>query len=111
MNWFSIAANYAQCSCCVLGISDSFCARSHRSQVARVFVRVLFVEDVETDAELAVRRMLRDGLQCAYTRVETEAAFSAALRERAYDIILSDFSLPQFDGMSALALASREVPE
>jgi diguanylate cyclase (GGDEF)-like protein len=76
-----------------------------------VFVRVLFVEDIETDAEIAVRRVRRDGVQCSYTRVETEDAFCAALRERAYDIILSDFSLPQFDGMSALALANREVPE
>jgi diguanylate cyclase (GGDEF)-like protein len=72
---------------------------------------MLFVEDVETDAELAVRRLLRDGVQCSYTRVETEADFCAALRERDYDIILSDFSLPQFDGMSALALAASEMPE
>jgi diguanylate cyclase (GGDEF)-like protein len=72
---------------------------------------VLFVEDVETDAELAVRRLRRDGLQCSYTRAETEAHFSAALRSGEYDIILSDFSLPQFDGMSALAIASRETPQ
>jgi diguanylate cyclase (GGDEF)-like protein len=76
-----------------------------------MLVRMLFVEDVETDAELVVRRLRQDGVQCIYTRVETEQAFAAALRERGYDIILSDFSLPQFDGMSALALASGELPD
>jgi diguanylate cyclase (GGDEF)-like protein len=76
-----------------------------------MLVRMLFVEDVETDAELVVRRLRQDGIQCTYTRVETEQAFVAALRERKCDIILSDFSLPQFDGMSALALASGELPD
>jgi diguanylate cyclase (GGDEF)-like protein len=76
-----------------------------------MLVRMLFVEDVETDAELAVLRLRQDGIQCDYTRVETEEAFVAALREHKYDVILSDFSLPQFGGMSALALASRESPD
>jgi diguanylate cyclase (GGDEF)-like protein len=74
-------------------------------------VRVLLVEDVEIDAELAVRRLRKDGLYCSYRRVDAEAEFLEALREHRWDIILSDFSLPQFDGMSALALASRELPE
>ncbi|MDB6157478.1 MAG: hypothetical protein JWO04_1184 [Gammaproteobacteria bacterium] len=76
-----------------------------------MLVRMLCVEDVETDAELVVLRLRQDGIQCDSTRVETDEAFVAALRERKYDVILSDFSLPQFDGMSALALASREVPD
>src|SRR3981189_1909263 len=76
-----------------------------------MLVRMLCVEDVETDAELVVLRLRQDGIQCDSTRVETDEAFVAALRERKYDIILSDFSLPQFDGMSALALARRERPD
>jgi diguanylate cyclase (GGDEF)-like protein len=63
-----------------------------------------------TDAELAVRRLRSDGISCAYKRVETEQSYLDALRAGDYDIILSDFSLPQFDGMSALALAKRERP-
>lgn len=73
-----------------------------------MLVRLLLVEDVETDAELAVRRLRQDGVQCTYKRVETESAFAEALRAKDHDIILSDFSLPQFDGMSALALARRD---
>ena len=45
-----------------------------------MLVRMLFVEDVETDAELVVRRLRQDGITCIYTRVETEQAFVAALR-------------------------------
>lgn len=74
-------------------------------------VRVLFVEDVATDAELAIRLMRREGVDCSYTRVETETQFTAALREHHHDIILSDFSLPGFDGMVALSIASREQPD
>jgi len=72
---------------------------------------MLLLEDVETDAELVVRRLRQDGVQYTYTRVETEQTFVEALRGRQYDIILSDFSLPQYDGMSALGLAGRELPE
>jgi diguanylate cyclase (GGDEF)-like protein len=75
-----------------------------------VLVRVLFVEDLETDVELAVHRLRQDGVHCAYERVETEPALVQALRSGGCDIILSDFSLPQFDGMSALAVARREAP-
>lgn len=74
-------------------------------------VRVLFVEDVATDAELAIRLLRQEGVECSYSRVETEQEFSAALREGAHDIILSDFSLPRFDGMSALSIAAREQPD
>ena len=76
-----------------------------------MLVRVLFVEDVETDAQLAVRRLRSDGVSCISKRVETEAGCLEALRTGTHDIILSDFSLPQFDGMSALAMAKRERPE
>jgi diguanylate cyclase (GGDEF)-like protein len=76
-----------------------------------VLVRLLLVEDVEMDAELAVRRLRQDGVQCTCKRVETESTYVEALRENGHDIILSDFSLPQLDGMSALALAKRESPD
>src|SRR4030081_1406668 len=76
-----------------------------------MLVRMLCVEDVETDAELVVLRLRQDGIQCDSTRVDTDEEFVAALRERKYDAILSDFSLPRFDGSSSLALPSREVPD
>ncbi|HEY3786091.1 MAG TPA: EAL domain-containing protein [Steroidobacteraceae bacterium] len=74
-------------------------------------VRVLFVEDSEADAQLALRRLRMDGMECSARRVETEESLVSALRENAWDLILSDFSLPSFDGLSALAIAVRESPE
>ncbi len=74
-------------------------------------VRVLFVEDSETDAEIVLRRLRADGIECSATRVQSEDAFRAALRQRNRDLILSDFSLPQFDGLSALSIAKREAPD
>ena len=73
-------------------------------------LRLLILEDVAAEAELTVRALKTAGLDCAWQRVESETDFRAGLRERP-DIVLSDFSLPRFDGMSALAMAAAEAPE
>jgi CheY-like chemotaxis protein len=73
-------------------------------------IKILFVEDVRTDAELEVRELRRAGLKVEHRLVETEQAFLSALSEFPPDIILSDFSMPQFDGMAALALARTACP-
>lgn len=74
-------------------------------------IRLLMVEDVETDAELAVYELGRAGLSCTMQRVETEPEFLRELHAFAPHLILCDFSLPGFDGMSALALARERSPE
>ena len=74
-------------------------------------LRLLILEDVAAEAELLVRQLKTAGLRCAWRRVETEAAFQEALRELQPDLIISDFSLPRYDGSAALALAVREAPE
>jgi diguanylate cyclase (GGDEF)-like protein len=71
----------------------------------------LILEDNVCDAELAVRQLRRAGIACAWQRVETETAFRDALRESPPDVILSDYSLPGFDGASALAWVVREAPD
>ena len=71
---------------------------------------VLLVEDEEAEAELAARELKRAGVRCVFTRVDTERAFRLGLTS-APDLIISDFSLPQFDGMSALRIARAEAPE
>ncbi len=77
--------------------------------MAEVF-KVLMIEDVATEAELAHRELLRGGLLVETVRVETRDEFVIQLELFAPDIILSDFSLPTFDGMSALAIANRSYP-
>ncbi|MCF7762871.1 MAG: response regulator [Verrucomicrobia bacterium] len=66
-------------------------------------IRVLIVEDRSADAELVVREMRRAGYAADWKRVETEADFLIALEE-SWDLLLADFSLPDFSGFSALKL-------
>ena len=74
-------------------------------------LRILLVEDVLTDAELEVRELRRAGLRVSHHIVETEEAFRAALREFDPELIISDFSMPHFDGMWALELSRELAPE
>jgi len=74
-------------------------------------IRVLLTEDVAADAELEVRELRRAGLRFTHRIVDTEESFSHALQEFAPDVILSDFSMPSFDGMAALAIARELAPE
>lgn len=73
-------------------------------------IKVLLVEDEPNDAELVLRTLRRGGLACEGLRVDTEADFRRELDTFAPDIVLSDFSMPLFDGMEALAVAHRSHP-
>ena len=73
-------------------------------------LRLLIVDDQQPDAELSARQIARGGYPCTWRRVETEAEFRAELRGFAPDLIISDFTLPQYDGLSALKLAVSEAP-
>ncbi len=74
-------------------------------------VRILLVEDNRADAELALRELRRAGLRVEHRLVDTEPGFRAALGEFEPALILSDFSMPQFDGMFALQIAREARPE
>jgi diguanylate cyclase (GGDEF)-like protein/PAS domain S-box-containing protein len=78
---------------------------------AAPIIRVLLTEDVAADAELEVRELKRAGLRVSHRIVDSEDSFTVALREFSPDIILSDFSMPGFDGMAALALAREASPD
>jgi diguanylate cyclase (GGDEF)-like protein/PAS domain S-box-containing protein len=73
-------------------------------------LRLLLVEDVALDAELEVRELKRAGMHVDHRLVDREEAFLAALADFAPDVIISDFSMPHFDGMAALALARENAP-
>ena len=74
-------------------------------------IRVLIVEDMEFEAELDSHHLLTEGIAHVVRRVETEQAMRAALDEFKPTIILSDFTLPQFDGLRALQVAQECVPD
>jgi diguanylate cyclase (GGDEF)-like protein len=74
-------------------------------------IRVLLIEDVEFEAELTCHHLRKHGIAHLVQRVQTDEAMRAALREFRPTIILSDFSLPSFDGLRALEVARECAPE
>ncbi len=73
-------------------------------------LRVLLVEDVLTDAQLEEFELRRHHADLEILRVETRSDFLHALETFFPDIVLSDFHLPAFNGMEALALARAQAP-
>jgi len=73
-------------------------------------LRILTVEDVPSDAELLEFQLRKGGMEFVSERVETKEAFLKMLREFKPDLVLSDYSLPHFDGMTALRLTQELAP-
>lgn len=73
--------------------------------------RILLLEDSHLDGELICEHLERMDPRPQVRRVANRAGYMEALQQRDFDLILSDFSLPDFDGMSALELASAALPE
>ena len=65
---------------------------------------ILIVEDSESDAQLIVRLLKKSGYDFLFRVVETAAQMHAALTQEPWDIVISDYSLPQFNGHAALRL-------
>ncbi|HWW00724.1 MAG TPA: response regulator [Candidatus Acidoferrum sp.] len=73
-------------------------------------LRILHLEDDPLDRELVGGWLEDGGFACEIKHVQTAAEFQAALGT-AVDVILSDYKLPEFDGLSALALAREFLPD
>src|SRR5215216_4896743 len=73
-------------------------------------LRILILEDVPMDAELVEYELERAGVPFASRRVDTRNGFLQELEGFRPHVILSDYTLPQFDGMSALSLARERAP-
>ena len=67
-------------------------------------LRLLLVEDSEEDAMLLLRQLRHGGYEPMCKRVDTEAAMSAALEQQTWDIVISDYYMPQFSALGALKL-------
>jgi PAS domain S-box-containing protein len=67
-------------------------------------LRILMLEDDAADADLQTRALTAAGLRCTCERVDTERAFTTSLDSGAYDLILSDYRLPSFNGLRALQI-------
>src|SRR5580658_10851518 len=79
----------------------------------RVPLRVLHVEDSEADSKLVMRELRRGGFEPTTERVDTRTAFKCALRTQEWDVIISDYALPGYDGLAALVdarEAGKDIP-
>jgi len=74
-------------------------------------LRILYLEDEPMDAELVHASLEGEGVVCELTRAETQASFLAFLQLGGFDLILADYTLPLFDGISALKIAQEVSPE
>ncbi len=67
-------------------------------------LHLLIVDDSMDDAELIVRELRRAGVVATYERVETPETMEAALARESWDLVISDYSMPRFNGLAALKL-------
>ncbi|EPG73217.1 GHKL domain protein [Leptospira fainei serovar Hurstbridge str. BUT 6] len=74
-------------------------------------LKFLFLEDSPTDLELIQRELKKGGIEYIPVHVQDRATYLRAIFEEKPDFIFSDFSLPDFDGLSALSLAKESCPE
>src|ERR1700704_3009782 len=74
-------------------------------------LRILSIEDDPKDTELIQDLLETEGIACEVTRVDTQAALLASLERGGIDLILSDYTLPSFDGISALKFAMKACPD
>jgi PAS domain S-box-containing protein len=74
-------------------------------------LRILSIEDDAKDTELIQDLLETEGIVCEVTRVDTQAALLVSVEKGGIDLILSDYTLPSFDGVSALKLAMKACPD
>src|SRR6202790_2990256 len=74
-------------------------------------LRILSVEDDPKDTQMIQDLLETEGIVCEITRVDTEAALLASIEQGGIDLILADYTLPSFDGISALKFAMKACPD
>ena len=74
-------------------------------------LRILYLEDDLADAELVRDTLEAAGIAREVARVDVEGAFRAALQCGAFDLILADYTLPAFDGLSALRIVRQQLAD
>jgi two-component system, cell cycle sensor histidine kinase and response regulator CckA len=74
-------------------------------------LHILHLEDDPNDAAIAQSTLEAEGIACVITRVQSRDEFVAALERGGFDLIFSDYSLPAFDGLSAIEIARAKWPD
>jgi two-component system cell cycle sensor histidine kinase/response regulator CckA len=88
-------------------------SEEEKTELEEQRLRVLILEDSPADVELCLRQLEKDGLHIDPTVVANLANFEQSVAERSYDLVLSDFRLPQGNGLDALKFlraSKRNIP-
>ena len=85
-------------------------ASKQACELMRSKLRILHLEDDPRDSEIVESLLIDEGIDCDMIRVSNREQFRSAIEQESFDIILADYSLPSFDGMSALAIALSQRP-
>ncbi len=72
---------------------------------------ILYLEDVGQDVELVTALLAGEGFDPSVAHVQSRETYLAALEKRNFELILSDYTLPSFDGITALSLAKEKCPD
>jgi PAS domain S-box-containing protein len=83
---------------------------STEDEMKAEIIRILFVEDVSTDMELAIRELKKENLKFTSVRVESKNDFLEQLLGFKPDIVIADYSMPAFTGLEALELTLQHAP-
>ena len=83
---------------------DELARASEGPPTRKTLLRLLLAEDSQDDADLLVRELKREGYDVLAERVDTRETMSAALDRQEWDLVIGDYSMPQFRGTAALEL-------
>src|SRR5215471_11299095 len=67
-------------------------------------LRILVLDDSQADAELEIAALEEGGYVCQWRRVDNRESYSKALDAADFELVISDYSLPSFDGLTALKI-------
>ena len=74
-------------------------------------MHILLLSDDPRDRQLLEKKMINDGLACQVTHASSKEEFQAALKQTQFDLIISDFTLPAYGGITALAASKKLQPD
>ncbi len=77
----------------------------------RAPLKFLCLEDNAEDRQLIAERLRADGLACEIIQAKNQKEFQLALEQNLFDLIISDFALPSYNGMAALGAARKAQPD
>jgi diguanylate cyclase (GGDEF)-like protein len=77
----------------------------------KVTLRLLMVEDNPDDAELVLRTIRKGGYKVEYHRVDNADALREQLNESNWEMVLSDYAMPNFNGLAALKIVKQHTPD